>query len=147
MRLALDTNILVYAQAIVLDPEDRAKVDTAIALMERLQGSGHQLFVPVQVVAEFHHVLVRRARVSLEEANEAAIDLMDFMTVLPTTEAVLHGALALAAEHRLQTFDSVALSAAAEARCEHLLSEDMHHGFTWRGVRVTNPLNDSGFWG
>lgn len=32
------------------------------------------------------------------------------------------------------------LSAAADARCRLLLSEDLQEGFTWRGVTVTNQF-------
>jgi hypothetical protein len=32
------------------------------------------------------------------------------------------------------------LSAAADARCRLLLSEDLQEGFTWRGVTVVNPF-------
>ena len=37
-------------------------------------------------------------------------------------------------------WDAVMLSAAAEAGCRLLLSEDFQEGFTWRGVSVTNPF-------
>ena len=33
--------------------------------------------------------------------------------------------------------------AAAEAGCRLLLSEDMHDGFTGRGVTITNPFASS----
>jgi predicted nucleic acid-binding protein len=32
------------------------------------------------------------------------------------------------------------LAVTAEAGCRVLLSEDMHEGFTWRGVTVVNPF-------
>ena len=32
------------------------------------------------------------------------------------------------------------LSAAGEARCRLLLSEDLQEGFTWGGVTVANPF-------
>jgi predicted nucleic acid-binding protein len=31
------------------------------------------------------------------------------------------------------------LAVTAENRCRILLTEDMQHGFTWRGVTVVNP--------
>jgi predicted nucleic acid-binding protein len=46
----------------------------------------------------------------------------------------------LATDHQLSIWDSVILSAAAEAGCRLLLSEDLHDGFTWKGVTVTNPF-------
>jgi len=33
------------------------------------------------------------------------------------------------------------LAVAAESKCSLLLSEDMHDGFTWAGVTVTNPFS------
>jgi hypothetical protein len=35
------------------------------------------------------------------------------------------------------------MSAAADARCRLLLSEDLQDGFTWTGVTVVNPLAHS----
>jgi predicted nucleic acid-binding protein len=47
----------------------------------------------------------------------------------------------LATNHRLGIWDAVVLSAAAEAGCRLLLSEDMQDGFTWKGITVTNPFS------
>ncbi len=44
---------------------------------------------------------------------------------------------------RLGIWDAVILSAAADARCRLLLSEDLQDGFTWRGVTVVNPFASS----
>ena len=46
----------------------------------------------------------------------------------------------LAADHGVSTWDAVILAVSADAGCRLLLSEDMHDGFTWRGVTVTNPF-------
>jgi len=48
----------------------------------------------------------------------------------------------LAQLHHLGIWDAVMLSTAAEAGCRFLLSEDMHDGFTWNGVTVSNPFAD-----
>ncbi|HZC22176.1 MAG TPA: VapC toxin family PIN domain ribonuclease, partial [Candidatus Binatia bacterium] len=37
-------------------------------------------------------------------------------------------------------WDAIILSAAAEAGCRLLLSEDLQAGFTWNGVTVANPF-------
>jgi hypothetical protein len=47
----------------------------------------------------------------------------------------------LATDHQLGIWDSVILSAAAEAGYRLLLSEDLQEGFTWKGVTVTNPFS------
>jgi hypothetical protein len=46
----------------------------------------------------------------------------------------------LASDHQLGIWDAVILSAAAQAGCRVLLSEDLQHGFTWGGVTIVNPF-------
>jgi predicted nucleic acid-binding protein len=46
----------------------------------------------------------------------------------------------LAADHHFSIWDAVILSAAAQAGCRLLLSEDLQNGFTWAGVTVVNPF-------
>jgi predicted nucleic acid-binding protein len=45
----------------------------------------------------------------------------------------------LAADHDLSIWDGLIVSAATEAGCRVLLSEDLQHGFTWHGLTVINP--------
>ena len=49
----------------------------------------------------------------------------------------------LATDHQLGIWDAVILSAASQAGCRLLLSEDLHEGFTWAGVTVVNPFSPS----
>jgi predicted nucleic acid-binding protein len=37
-------------------------------------------------------------------------------------------------------WDALVMSVAAENRCRIVLSEDLQHGFTWRGVTIVNPF-------
>ena len=46
----------------------------------------------------------------------------------------------LASAHQLGIWDAVILSAAADARCRILLSEDLQDGFTWRGRHGDEPV-------
>jgi predicted nucleic acid-binding protein len=47
----------------------------------------------------------------------------------------------LATDHRLGIWDAVILSAASQAGCRLLLSENLQEGFTWAGVTVVNPFS------
>jgi predicted nucleic acid-binding protein len=50
----------------------------------------------------------------------------------------------IGARYRFSQFwDAMILSAAADAGCTLLLSEDMQNGFVARGVTVVNPLADA----
>jgi predicted nucleic acid-binding protein len=46
----------------------------------------------------------------------------------------------LCVAHQLASWDALVLNVAAEGGARLLLTEDLHAGFCWRGVRVVNPL-------
>jgi predicted nucleic acid-binding protein len=46
----------------------------------------------------------------------------------------------LCVAHQLASWDALVLNVAAEGGARLLLTEDLHPGFSWRGVRVVNPL-------
>jgi predicted nucleic acid-binding protein len=96
--------------------------------------------IPVQALGELYSVLTRKARKSRSDAAAAVLSWGDAFPLIETSNDVLLAATDLAGAHRLGLWDSVMLSAAADARCRLLLSEDLQDGFTWRGVSVTNPF-------
>jgi predicted nucleic acid-binding protein len=134
VKVALDTNILVYAEG--LNGAERR--DTVLALIGRL--SRESAILPVQVVGELFNVLVRKGGRSRNEAREALLGWRDAFALVETSPAVMLAATDLATDHRLGIWDSVILAAAAQAGCRLLLSEDLQQGFTWAGVTVVNPF-------
>lgn len=134
MNIALDTNILAYAEG-VNGPGSR---DVALRLVESL--SPESTLIPVQVLGELYNVLVKRARRSPEAAAAALFSWGDVFPLIESSNEVMQAATELSRAHRLGIWDAVILSAAADARCRLLLSEDLQDGFTTRGVTVTNPF-------
>ncbi len=134
MRLALDTNVLVYAEGVNGSPRKK----TALEIIEKLPDDS--TFLPVQALGELFHVLVRKAGRRPEQARAAILSWQDTFQQIETSPAVLTSAIDLAAQHGLSIWDAVILSAAAAAGCRLLLSEDMQSGFTWHGVTVVNPF-------
>ena len=98
------------------------------------------LVATAQVLAELRHVLCRKMPMSGAEANGCLARWQGLETVVATDVTVLAGAFDLAAKHGIQTYDAIILSAAAQAGCDTLYSEDMQHGFVWRGMQVVNPF-------
>ncbi|HZK98618.1 MAG TPA: PIN domain-containing protein [Caulobacteraceae bacterium] len=138
MRLALDTNILVYAERLNIGPGDLSKTAFAVHLVSRIRlGS---MVLARQTLAELHRVLVRKGRKTPEEASARVRLWARDAELIDTDAAVFDGALELASNHGFQIFDAIILAAAVEARCDLLLSEDFQDGFAWRGVVVTNPF-------
>ena len=134
MRLALDTNVLAYAEGVNGAP---MKV-TALVLLRRLPEG--EAAVPVQALGELFNVLVRKAGRSPADARAAVLGWRDAFPLIDTSAAVMVAAADLATDHRLGIWDAVVLACAAEAECRLLLSEDLQEGFTWRGVTVANPF-------
>ena len=134
MRVALDTNVLAYAEGV---NGTVRKAETA-ELLQRLPEE--ETFVPVQALGELFHVLVRKAGRSSERARHAILSWHDTFPTIETSPAVLRGAIDLAAGQGLGIWDAIVLSAAAAAGCRLLLSEDLQAGFTWNGVTVVNPF-------
>lgn len=134
MRIALDTNILAYAEGV----NGSAMQQRALDLLGRLPR--HEVGLPVQVLGELFNVLTRKASRPREAARDIILSWRDTFALLDTSATVLLSAADLAADHKLVIWDAVILSAAAESGCRLLLSQDLHEGFTWRGVTVTDPF-------
>ncbi|MGK9170115.1 PIN domain-containing protein [Inquilinus limosus] len=134
MRIALDTNILAYAEGV--NGADRAAA--ARDLVQRLPSDA--LALPVQVLGELFHVLVRKAKWTPDAARTAILSWHDAFAVIETSMAIMAAAADLAHDHQLGIWDAVILAATAEGGCRLLLSEDLQDGFTWHGVTVANPF-------
>lgn len=110
----------------------------ALAILRTLEVV--EVLIPVQVLGELFTVLTRKAGHPPEQARQAVLDWMDAYAVIGTSHAVLTDALELVVSHRVASWDAVILAASADSGCRQLLSEDLHHGFTWRGTTVRNPF-------
>ncbi len=134
MRAALDTNLLVYAEGF----GDDARVSRTRQLLDQL--SEADLVIPLQCLGELFRVLTGKAGRTALQAQEAVLGWMDAFPVLESTPAAWRGAMDLCVAHQLASWDALVLNVAAEGGARLLLTEDLHPGFSWRGVRVVNPL-------
>jgi predicted nucleic acid-binding protein len=135
VRIALDTNILAYAEGV----NGAAMKRTALGLVEKLPEGA--VLLPVQILGELFNLLVRKAQREPASARKAILSWKDAFPLIETSADVMLAAADLATDHQLSIWDSVILSAVAEAGCRLLLSEDLQEGFTWRGATVTNPFS------
>lgn len=135
MKVALDTNVLAYAEGV----NGVDKRDAALLLVRSLPE--HAVVIPAQALGELFNVLVLKAKRSRDAARTAVLAWRDAYAVSETSVTVMVDALDLANDHEMRIWDAVMLSVAASSECRLLLSEDLQHGFTWRGVTVTNPFS------
>lgn len=134
MRVALDTNVLAYAEG--LGDERRCRI--AMRWVEQLPR--HDVLLPAQTLGELARVLTAKAKRTPLQMREAVLGWADSFEVLDSSWFAFQAALDLAVDHQLPMWDALILAVAAENHCRLLLSEDFQDGFTWRGVTVANPF-------
>jgi predicted nucleic acid-binding protein len=135
VNIALDTNVLVYAEGVNGEPGRTA----ALQILEALPADS--TLIPVQVLGELFSVLVRKVGRTRPEAGAAILSWGDAFPLIDSSGDVMLAATDLAHAHQFGIWDAMILSAAADAHCRLLLSEDLQNGFTWRGVTVANPFH------
>jgi predicted nucleic acid-binding protein len=132
-RVALDSNILVYAE---LEPETE-KGRRAADLILRAARDG---VIPAQVLGEYLRFVQRRSPAAFADAiRQASLYQAAFLTP-PTTDAIINQAADLARAHRLQLWDAVVCAASVAAGAKVLMTEDMQDGRMVEGLRLINPF-------
>jgi predicted nucleic acid-binding protein len=134
MRVAIDTNVLAYAEGV----GDAARQRQAIEILTRLDLS--RTILPAQTLGELFRVITGKAGRSSAVARDAILGWSDSFQVSDSTWTAFQTAFEVSAAHGLQIWDALILAVAAENRCRVLLSEDFQDGFTWNGVTVINPF-------
>ena len=139
--LALDSNILVYLAGTAFVPADIPK----IARVQILVGSLNKvaiLVAPVQALGELF-VVLKRAGADPADARDIVNEYSQSFLPAASLPQTMAAALDLVVEHKFQLWDALILTAASQAGCTLLLSEDMQHGFTHRGLTIVNPLTET----
>jgi predicted nucleic acid-binding protein len=134
MRVAIDTNILAYAEGL----GDDVRCSAALQLIEQLPVAS--VVLPAQTLGELTRVLTGKARRFPRAAREAVLGWADSFEVADSSWTAFQAALDLVVDYQLPMWDALILAVAAENRCRLLLSEDFQNGFTWRGVTVVDPF-------
>lgn len=128
----LDTNVLIYAVA-KNDPRRASKAEALLA-------TGG--IVSVQSLNEFASVARRKLGMSWKEVNE----FLDLICVLcpdpvPISLDTHKAALAIAEKYGYSIYDALVASAALEAGCKTLYSEDLQDGqLINRQLTIRNPF-------
>jgi predicted nucleic acid-binding protein len=125
-----DTNVLVYIAS-----GDMAKADRAEAAI----AAGGA--ISVQVLNELANVARRKMQMSWADTHALLTMLRGLLTVHPLTLETHETGLRLAERYGLSTYDAMIASAAIQAGCDTLWSEDMQHGMALdEGLRIVNPF-------
>lgn len=126
-----ETNVLVY-----LASGDAAKADRAEAI---IAGGGS---ISVQVLNELANVARRKMQMSWDETHALLDTLRGLLTIHPVAVETHEAGLRIAERYGLSIHDSmIAASAALDAGCDTLWSDNMQHGLKLdEGLRIANPF-------
>jgi predicted nucleic acid-binding protein len=134
VRSLLDTNILVYADT----GDDPRRQQRALQLIREHRLGGHAV-LSVQVLQEFANVALRKLGLPPALVRER-LSFYQRFELVPTTPALIEGALDLHVLHGLSFYDALVVQAALAGGCQRLLTEDLQHGARVKGLQIVNPF-------
>lgn len=136
-KVFLDSNIIIYAY----DPDDLQKQARAIELIQQVAADGRGV-VSYQVVQEFLNFSLGKAQVRLthRDAQQVLAELLLPMLTVHSSATLFSAAIHVHERYRLSWYDSLIVSAAQQAGCEILYSEDFQHGQQFGGLTVHDPF-------
>jgi len=126
-----DTNLLIYAVA---------QYEPRTARAEQLLMAGG--VISVQVLNEFVSVARRKLGMQWRELKEALQSIRTLCpATVPITIATHDLALTIAERHNYGIYDALVIASALIAKCDVLLSEDLHDGqVIEKRLRIQNPF-------
>jgi predicted nucleic acid-binding protein len=136
-RFFLDTNIFVYS----FDQNASAKSQKSAQLIREALTTQKGV-ISYQVVQEFFNVALRRFSQPMKAADCEQYLSTVFRPLLSvhSSQALYAEALHLHAQSGLSWYDSLIVSAALQARCDLLFTEDLQHGQRFGTLQVRNPF-------
>lgn len=112
-------------------------MDVLNVLMRR-----RQLFLPLQVLGESFHVLVRKGRLDPMVASGMLAKYSLFATVEPYGHDDVLMAMQAVTQHRLSFWDALIWAVCEREGVPILLTEDMQDGRVLGSVTFLNPFSD-----
>jgi predicted nucleic acid-binding protein len=136
--ITADTNLFVY----LWDNADPGKRQVAQVATAYIAGRGGP--IGLQVIGELQNSLRRKMRQSASEAAQHAQDILTTFDIFAASETNAEESLALMAVGRLSYWDALLITAARDAGCRVMLSEDMHDGARFGDLEILNPFGPAG---
>lgn len=133
--IAVDSNLLIYS----LLRSDDVRHGRALLVLDRLV-ERRQFFLPLQVIGETFHVLVRKARFDASEASRMIGTYASFAHVEPYHHDDVLAGMEAVAQHRLSFWDAVIWAVCERSGVATLLTEDMQDGRTLGRVTFVDPF-------
>jgi len=134
MKYFLDTNVIIYAN----DSRNTDKQNQAIQLVTQLMQEGNGV-ISTQVMQEYTHVALNK----LAQRQDVVIRqlfILEAFHVIGQTPELIRRAIEIKTAYCVGFWDACIISAAEDAQCETIYSEDLNAGQFYSGIIVINPF-------
>ena len=131
-NIFLDTNILIYTYS---------STEPAKQSIARNLATNRRIIISTQVLQELANILNKKFKVGWPQINLALSECSNNFQVFNNNEFVISEACRIAEKYKYSFYDSLIISAAFQANCTILYSEDMTHNHLLDGkLRILNPF-------
>jgi predicted nucleic acid-binding protein len=134
LRSFLDTNILLYCDDLAYPSKQQRASE--LVLEHKAQRTG---VVSLQVLQEYFVNATRKLGLDPGLARQKVETYSRFDVVEPVAADIL-AAIDFHRLHRISYWDALVLHSARKSGCRVVLTEDMHHGQEFDGVKIVNPF-------
>jgi len=136
-KFFLDTNIFVYSFDRTAATKARRASQWIRTALRTQKG-----ITSYQVVQEFFNVALQRFTqpMTADEAEQYFSTIFRPLLGVHSSPALYLEALQLQARYRLSWYDSLIVTAALQAHCALLITEDLQHGQQFGDLRIENPF-------
>jgi predicted nucleic acid-binding protein len=136
--ITADTNVLIY----LWDNRAPTKMEVSKGIASLLAARSAPL--ALQVIGEIQNVLLRKLRQPPWQAAQNARNLLSAYGSFRASEDNASESLILMAAGRMSYWDGMLVTAARDAGCRVMLSEDMHDGARFGDLEIVNPFGPTG---
>lgn len=127
----LDSNVCVYA----FSNNSIDKQEKALVLMNS------QFIISPQVVIETYNVCSKKYKIAAADCEEIVLRLLEIGNMQEIDGGTILKAIMLKRKYQVSFLDSMILSAALQAKCTILYTEDMQHGLIVDvSMKIENPF-------
>jgi len=130
-KIALDSNILIYNHS--LDHENKRLIARDFFKENPIVSS--------QAISEYLNVMRRNFKMQKQELMHLCSLWLEKCSIQPVVLSTIKLAQNLISKYDFQIFDGIIISAALEANCSILYSEDMQNGqIVENTLKIVNPF-------
>lgn len=131
-KVFIDSNIIIYAYSV--DEPQKLAIARNLLL-------SYDAILSIQTINEFINVTRRKKLLTNKQLSPIIDDLFSLFTIKPIDQKIIQQALLFVEKYQYSYFDSLMISAALEADCSVLYSEDMHHDhLIEKKLKIINPF-------